>query len=330
MDLSNLPRDQVPDLDRNQVENERKKYWDQFFEKYEKLGAECASTVGLDDIDKPDVVEEGLRGVKRRNLELPVSKTLRTWIEEHEDEIDELTTIAGPPSVDEEEISQEEYESDSDDLADLIDDRENIPPDVGGSLPSSPPSSPPDSPVDLSDSDSERLLYTPNLPSTTSSIFAPLSISENLNYKDKLVFSPQLSSSRNNSFALSEAAPTTNLNCSACHTETNYSTKLGLNESEFKCDSCMMDDSHPDCHDECDNCKKIAAQLDARRIHRDNVEGEKKVIIVGEDLDEKGLKDSNDIEEDAKHQEKENKVLKEDDKGEKVLLCDDEKKPVIK
>ena len=45
--------------------------------------------MGLDDIDKPDVVEEGLRGVKRRNLELPVSKTLRTWIEEHEDEIDE-------------------------------------------------------------------------------------------------------------------------------------------------------------------------------------------------------------------------------------------------
>jgi len=329
MDLSNLPKDQVPGLDRNQVENDRKKYWDQFFEKYEELGAECTSTVGLEDIDKPDLVAEGLRGVKRRNLEFPVSKTLRTWVEQHEDEIDELTTIAGPPSVDEEEISQEEYESDSDDLADLIDDRENIPPDVEGYLPSSPPSSPQHSPVDLSDSDSERLLYTPNLPSTTCSIFAPLSISENLNYKDKLIFSPQLSSSRNNSFALSEALPTNNLNCSACHTETNYSTRLGLDESEFKCDSCMMDDSHPDCHDDCDNCKKIAAQLEARWIHRENMEGEKEVIRIGEEHEEKGLKDSKDIDEDAKHQEKEKNVLKKEDKDERVLLGD-EKKPVLK
>lgn len=320
----------MPGLDRNQVENDRKKYWDQFFEKYEELGAECTSTVGLEDIDKPDVVAEGLRGVKRRNLEFPVSKTLRTWVEQHEDEIDELTTIAGPPSVDEEEISQEEYESDSDDLADLIDDRENIPPDVEGYLPSSPPSSPQHSPVDLSDSDSERLLYTPNLPSTTCSIFAPLSISENLNYKDKLIFSPQLSSSRNNSFALSEALPTNNLNCSACHTETNYSTRLGLDESEFKCDSCMMDDSHPDCHDDCDNCKKIAAQLEARWIHRENMEGEKEVIRIGEEHEEKGLKGSKDIDEDAKHQEKEKNVLKKEDKDERVLLGDDENKPVLK
>ena len=41
MDLSNLPRDQVPDLDRNQVENERKKYWDQFFEKVGITGYAC-------------------------------------------------------------------------------------------------------------------------------------------------------------------------------------------------------------------------------------------------------------------------------------------------
>jgi len=327
MDLSDLPKDQVQGVDRNQVENERKKYWEQFFQKYEELGAECASTVGLEDIDKPDVVAEGLRGVKRRNLQFPVSKTLRTWVEEHGDEIDELTTIAGPPSVDEEEISQEEYESDSDDLADLIDDRENIPPDVVGHLPSSPPFSPHLSPVDLSDSDSERLLYTPNLPSTTRSIFAPLKISENLNYKDKLVFSPQLSSSRNNSFALSEAAPNTNLNCSACHTETNYSTKLGLDESEFKCDSCMMDDPHPDCHDDCDDCKKIAAQLEARWIHRDNVEGKEEVIKIGEESEEE-LPDSKRMDEVTKHQ-VEDKRFEEGDKDEKVVLSDEEKEPVL-
>jgi len=309
MDLSNLPKDQVQGLDRNLVESDRKNYWEQFFKKYEELGAECASTVGLEDIDKPDVVAEGLRGVKRRNLEFPVSRTVRKWVEEHEDEIDELATIAGPPSVDEEEISQEEYESDSDDLLDLVNDKENIPTDVGGYLPSSPPSSPHHSLLDPSDSDSELFLYAPNLPSTTSSIFAPLSISENLNFKDKLVFSPQLSSSRNNSFALSEAAPTTNLNCSACHTETNYSIKLGLNESEFKCDSCMLEDPHPDCNDDCDHCKKIAAQLEARWIHRENIEEEKEVIVVEEEHEEKGLKDSKDIDEHTKLQGLENKMV---------------------
>ena len=41
MDLSNLPKDQVPGLDRNQVENDRKKYWDQFFEKVFVTGYAC-------------------------------------------------------------------------------------------------------------------------------------------------------------------------------------------------------------------------------------------------------------------------------------------------
>jgi len=185
-----------------------------------------------------------------------------------------VATIAGPPSMDEEEISDDEYDSESDDdLADLIDNGENIPPVLGDHLPTSPPSSPLPSLVDPSDSDSDLLLYSSNLPTTTSSIFAPLGLSQNLNFKDKLFFSPQLSSSRNNSLLVAEIGPSSNLNCSTCDKETEYATKLGLDESVFKCDSCMIDDTHSDCGEECGNCKKIAAELDARWIHKNLIQG---------------------------------------------------------
>ena len=53
------------------------------------MGAECSSTVGINEIDKPDLVEDRFRGVKRKQLELPVSRTLRRWVEKHGEEIDE-------------------------------------------------------------------------------------------------------------------------------------------------------------------------------------------------------------------------------------------------
>lgn len=295
-----IPRGEVEGLDRGEVESDRKKYWEKFYEKYEQMGAECSSTVGINEIDKPDLVEDRFRGVKRKQLELPVSRTLRRWVEKHGEEIDELATIAGPPSVDEEEISDEEDESESDDdLADLINDSENIPP-FSESLPSSPPSSPLPSLVDPSDSDSELLLYSSNLPTSTKSIFAPLSLSKNINFKDKLIFSPQLSSSRNNSFAASDTAPTSNLACSTCDKETEYSTRLGLDESVFHCDSCMLNDTHSGCGDLCDKCREIAAELDARWIHRDLVEGVEggdsrgSVSILGEKLRDNCAVDTDD------------------------------------
>ena len=56
---------------------------------YEQMGAECCSTLGINEIDKPDLVEDRFRGVKRKQLELPVSRTLRRWVEKHGEEIDE-------------------------------------------------------------------------------------------------------------------------------------------------------------------------------------------------------------------------------------------------
>jgi len=275
MDLSSLPGEQGKGINREKIESDREKYWEQFYEKYEELGAECASTVGIDEIDKPGVVEEGLRGIKRRNLQLPVSKTLRKWVKDHGEEIDELTTLAGPPSIDEEEISEEECESDCDDLSDLIDDNENIPePDMKDHLPASPPSSPMASLVDPSDSESELLLYSSNLPTTTSTIFAPLSLGESLNFKEKIAFSPKLSSSRNHSFSVDPAPVSSNLNCSTCGKDTEYSRVLGLDESVFQCDHCMLEDPHPECGERCETCKRIAAELDARWIHRRNIQEE--------------------------------------------------------
>ena len=55
---------------------------------------------------------------------MPASRTVRKWVRDHEDEIDELTTIAGPIGVDEEEIGDEidEESSSEEDLEDEIND----------------------------------------------------------------------------------------------------------------------------------------------------------------------------------------------------------------
>eukprot|EP00092_Neocalanus_flemingeri_P105127 GFUD01134706.1.p1 GENE.GFUD01134706.1~~GFUD01134706.1.p1 ORF type:complete len:379 (-),score=151.83 GFUD01134706.1:766-1902(-) len=247
MDLSRIPREELEGLNRGEVESDRKKYWEKFFEKYEQIGAACTTTVGIEEMDMPDVVAGLVREEKRVKLEMPVSKTFRKWVKENGEEIDELATIAGPPSVDEEELSDDEDDSDddsndeSDDLADMIDDTENNPPIPDQSLSLSPPSSPLLSLLDQSDSDSDLLLYSSTLPSSSHSIFAPPSV--NLSYKDKLLFSPQLYSSRNNSSAASPTPPHKYLICSSCSKQSLYSTLLGLDQTVFQCDSCMLTDT---------------------------------------------------------------------------------------
>jgi len=188
------------------------------------------------------------------------------------EESDELATIAGPPAFDEEQLTDEDSDSDEDDLADLIDDTENIPPTSEQSNNHSPASSPLPRLVDPCDSEFDLLLYSSNLPTTEHNIFAPLSISHNINYKDKFLFSPKLSSSRNNSFAASPSAPPAKLICSTCSKQSEYSTLLGLDQSVFQCDTCMLSDTHPGCGEMCDKCREIAASLDARWIHKSMVE----------------------------------------------------------
>jgi len=282
MDLSKLPRDRVKGLNSEAVETDRKRYWENFYEKYEKMADECKSTVGIDEIDDPSKIEEAQKLQEGTKIEFPVSKTVRKWVKEHGDVIDELTTIAGPPSIDEEELSDEEGFSDSEDQEEQIkDDVNNLV--VNESVPllciddnvshasehselSISPNSTPFTLGDLSDSESE--LYTPDLQSNVKSIFAPLKILSHSSNIRECLFSPKLSSSKNESFATPDCENKENLNCSTCKTETNYSVKLGLDESSFRCDVCMLDDNHSDCSDECSRCRSIAAQLDARWIHR--------------------------------------------------------------
>jgi len=282
MDLSKLPREKVKGLNSEAVESDRKRYWEKFYEKYEKMADECKSTVGIEEIDDPSKIEETQKLWEGSKIEFPISKTVRKWVKEHGDVIDELTTIAGPPSIDEEELSDEEGLSDSDDQEELIKDEANnvvvnesvpllsIDDNVSHSSENSVLSISPDSPPftfgELSDSESE--LFTPNLQSNVKSIFAPLKILSHSSKIKECLFSPKLSSSKNDSFATPDCENKENLNCSTCKKETNYSVKLGLDESSFRCDVCMLDDNHSDCSDECSRCRSIAAQLDARWIHR--------------------------------------------------------------
>jgi len=310
MDLSKLPREALKGLDKNSVENERKQFWNKFFEKYEEIGAKCNTTVSLDEIDKPEKVAETFKIHNKVVLGFPYNRTVKKWINDNGDEIDELTTIAGPITGDEEELFDDDYSSSDDDLADLIDDKENNPTHDENCLLLNDASfsslvvisdcekdgdkvdvkrqeisfaerdleqtpSPPSSPIlkFLNTSDSDAELYTPATRAHSRSIFAPLV--ENRNYKNKALFSPQLSSSLNTSIA---ASPRFNLICNECSNVSDYSKNLGLEESLFRCDSCMLSDTHPECGEQCDKCIEIAAELDARWIHRGMVEN---VIDVG-------------------------------------------------
>ena len=125
MDLSELPRERVKGLNSEEVESDRKRYWEKFYEKYEKMADDCTSTVGIDEIDDPSKLEEAQKLQEGSSIEFPVSKTVRKWVKDHGDVIDELTTIAGPPSIDEEELSDEEGLSDSDDQEETIKDEAN-------------------------------------------------------------------------------------------------------------------------------------------------------------------------------------------------------------
>ena len=237
-----------------EVGNDRKRYWEQFYEKYEKISDQCTSTVGIDEIDDPT--------------------TVRKRVKEHDVVIDELTTISGPSSIEEEEISYEKGLCDSDDEEDKIKDEANQL--VDRSVPRhsivneshsrehsehSSFDSPPFAFGEWSDSESD-LLFPPGLPSNAKSIFAPTET-----FKDGL-FTPKLSSSKMDSFATPDRETEEHLTCSTCKKKTNYSVVLGLGRSSFQCDKCMLDDEHLDCSEECERCLRIAAQLDARWIRR--------------------------------------------------------------
>ena len=85
------------------------------YEKYEQMADQCSSIIGIDEVYDPSKIEKVQKLQEGSKIEFPVSKTVRKWLKDHSDVIYELITIAGPPSIGGEEITDEEGLSDSDD-----------------------------------------------------------------------------------------------------------------------------------------------------------------------------------------------------------------------
>ena len=108
MDLYKLPGslDKISEQDRKQIETDRERFWKRFFLKIEESYDSSDETEAIEEIDEPRRVQEREQGAGRF-CELPSSNTFRRWCREHGDYLDELTTIAGPPAEDEEDIGEE-------------------------------------------------------------------------------------------------------------------------------------------------------------------------------------------------------------------------------
>jgi len=106
--LASLPGNQLPGLDMGQVERERKEMWSRMFQKYEDMEEmdEMSEEVTLEDIDKPETVEKIFKKRLHSQFVQP-SSTVKQYLMEHADEMDEIATIAGPPDSDEEDLSDD-------------------------------------------------------------------------------------------------------------------------------------------------------------------------------------------------------------------------------
>ena len=108
MDLFKLPGsfDKISNQDLQQIVNDREMFWNRFFLKIEESYDSSDDTEAIEEIDEPLRVQEREQRLERF-CELPSSKTFRRWCRDHGDYLDELTTIAGPPAEDEEDIGEE-------------------------------------------------------------------------------------------------------------------------------------------------------------------------------------------------------------------------------
>jgi len=259
MDLTRLPvsLNKMKKSDMETIRQDREVWWNKFYAKYEKLSEDSEDDVGIEEIADPRRLEreDDIRMENNKlRLEPIVSKTFQNWIREHGEEIDELTTIAGPPGSDEEEIMSDEdihedemEESDSEDLMDDHCESENR-------------SWHTRSLVFDSDDDSE---LGPAIPSSFSKMFlSPAKSLHNSSFRDKFL-SPIVTSSRNISL-MESSINNSSLVCSVCSVETDYSRDMGVEETSFKCDNCLLS-VHQDCEKECNVCRSIASKVDTRR-----------------------------------------------------------------
>ena len=218
---------------------------------------------------------------------MPSSKAFRRWVKDNEDEIDEcrlvinvnlnylfnyflVTTICGPVGEDEEELGEEFDDDDSSGEDDIYpeqsDDEElvsddDIHPEHSDDeelFGDDDNKSSDDNEVTSISSDSEAEFLT-SIPRSLQLAANLTPIKNNSSFRDKFL-SPRLSVSRNESV---------NLSCLSCGTPTTYTQDLGLGNSSFECDDCLLS-VHQDCDEDCQLCKDIASKVSNRWSKRDN------------------------------------------------------------
>jgi len=109
-----------------EIIRERKEKMERLYEKYENRSKERQNSISLEEFDQlfPDT--------NRELVENPHTRTFRRYLRQHGDLIDELTTVAGEPASDEEELSLSESESEEefDDFNSLTSDHANSETDI--------------------------------------------------------------------------------------------------------------------------------------------------------------------------------------------------------
>jgi len=277
MDLTRLPvsLNKVRSADKAGIEKDRKQFWDRLFEKYERLSEMETEEETIDQIDQPIRVLKREKTYRSLCRDVPGSKTFRKWVADHGEEIDELTTIAGPLGEDEEEIGEDmdnDMSSDSEEDEDyktvygengddqLSDDNhdQNQTEHAG------------DVELISEDSDSDLGLLQSSIPRQLRISQSMTPIKKNHSFVEKFRNSPKLASSFNNLVLTPRKSEMSmDLSCLSCGTQTDYSVDMGVSEKQFECDDCLLS-IHPDCMEECKLCKNVAEEVESRWIKKRN------------------------------------------------------------
>jgi len=278
--LDLLPRAPLAGLDVDAVQKERQHFWERLYEKYEKSSALDHDEISVHDLDDPATMRR-LPGLR---CEMPTTKAFRRYIAQHGGLLDELTTMAGPPALDEEELSSEDeereeqegddYESDGDEGGEV-----NV--GLGG--------------LDMKEknSDEENHMVSQrrnggkrsgeeylsgeaeteeeDFSSPPAKVVTPSKrrvIVEYYTSEDEAEASKMDQPSREGSETRRvHEEDEDSLICSNCGALGDV-LEEGGDQSEFRCDECLMK-VHPECEDfDCSVCRETAAVVEARWILR--------------------------------------------------------------
>jgi len=304
MDLSKLPVRDYRNLDKNLIEMERQTKWNILFEKYERKGAQCTHSVSIDKIDDYKEVVKRSREMRQEEVVIPVSKTVKKYLAENAEMVDELITIATiADASDEESIGSNDSEYETDDSEEenqegneeeaeyntvkvatkplyFDDDTTATESEVDAEYAQSTPlrrifqSSPAMSPF----KNSFRELYLnksrkgPEVgngsPVLDGGAGKRSPVLETGSEERSPVSEARLEQSSLKSDNLDEERQEDSiLVCTTCGRDTSIPAAIGLNPNSFRCDNCCLSESHLSCEDpSCSVCPAEASFIEARKF----------------------------------------------------------------